>query len=218
MPLDLDPARGSFLAPPVRDRAWTLSASPKRDRSGSGSVLVSSRRRRAGGKAGNIPMFSTFPRASPDSTTQPIALLKKGGKSPPDAPARFRSGGFPTPALPDWDQGTSKMLRPREGGETGKSPLPTLLRVSGAGVFLPPLFQIGIRQRQKWYAQEKEGGQESPPSWRSCAFQERGFSYPRSSSSGSGNVKNGTPKRRREDRKVPCTLQYTLHGDFTHGG
>ena len=83
VPLELDPPRGSFLAPPVRDRAWTLSASPKRDRSGSGSILVSSRRRRAGGKVGNIPMFSTFPRASPESSTQLIALLKKGGKSPP---------------------------------------------------------------------------------------------------------------------------------------
>ena len=47
----------------------------------------------------------------------------------------------------------------------------------------------------------QDGGQESPPSWRSCVFQERGFSYPRSSPSGRVEYENRKP--RRGDRKVP---------------
>ena len=67
------------------------------------------------------------------------------------------------------------------------------------GVFLPPLFPL--RQRRKRRLGTKKGGQESPPSWHPCAFQERGFSYPRSSSS--GNVENEDWEQRRGDRKVP---------------
>ena len=148
---------------------------------------------------------------------------------------RSGSGGFPTPALPP--PAGSKTKTGNQDGGTGKSPLLALLRVPGAGVFLPPLFPLPqdrkrkretktgagmspllallrvpgagvflpplfpLPQDRKRKRETKTGGQGSPPSWRSCVFQERGFSYPRSSPSGRVENENGKP--RRGDRKVP---------------
>ena len=55
----------------------------------------------------------------------------------------------------------------KEDGGTGMSPLLALLRVSGAGVFLPPLFPL--RQGRKRRTGNEDGGQECPPS---CERQE----------------------------------------------